>query len=873
MFTNKQDNFNKQEEFKRHQWGDFVVDLKSLAKKKLEETEKDFKKNQKQSGFSWLYQLFTLKKSSGFGAKFKKVFRYPLRISSFLLWLILSWLKLLFNVYLLIIGKKKLDYLKYYYQLKKINFFKKIRKKSITAKLRLFKPLLKFKEKKAKQAYLKNSKAENFWPEAELKNIHKELTVKKDKELKQEDEFKNYRRPIWKKLGGFLLVILFLIIPFHLLNYYNVIDIGSLEAKILHQSESALDNLKSASEKAQTLDMRGASNYFSQAGEDFSQAQKELAKIDKGLLSLASLSNNPKIKLASQSDKILEAGILASNLGEEIGLAFSALLDNQDQEFALSLQSFSKHAKEAASLSASLQTTLEKVNLKSLPEDYAFQLENLQSASLTLSNGLKELASLADNLQPFLEVEKDKRYLLIFQNNSELRAGGGFMGSFALADVRKGKIVNLEVPKGGTYDTEAGLLERIEAPEPLWLVNPRWYFWDANWWPDWKKSAQNIAWFYEKSDGPTVDGVIGFTPTFLEELLKVIGPVSLPEYGLEISADNFWQTVQPIVEEKTMTISQGGQELKVQNTQPKKIIGDLMFKILEEMPKRLDSKKVFQLLQVTDSLLAQKQALFYFTDDKLQKVVEDNNWAGRIKASQGDYLAVINTNIAGQKTDRLISQEIEHKSEVQIDGSIINTVEIHRYHHGVKRTEFTGVRNVNWLRVYVPLGSELLSASGFSQPDSSYFDYPEEAWLNLESLKNEKEAEIDSASLSKIYKESGKTVFANWTMLDPGESQVIVFKYKLPFNFYNFQVETNWQQKLKHKLLGDQNQLLNYSLLLQKQAGDFQTNFSSRLEIKASNYELENLWIYPERDFSDLGWEFEGALDSDKYFSALWQLL
>ena len=57
------------------------------------------------------------------------------------------------------------------------------------------------------------------------------------------------------------------------------------------------------------------------------------------------------------------------------------------------------------------------------------------------------------------------------------------------------------------------------------MIAPQWYFWDANWWADWPTSANKLMWFYEKSNGPTVDGVVSFTPTVMEELLKIIGPI------------------------------------------------------------------------------------------------------------------------------------------------------------------------------------------------------------------------------------------------------------------------------------------------------------------------------------------------------------
>jgi len=47
-------------------------------------------------------------------------------------------------------------------------------------------------------------------------------------------------------------------------------------------------------------------------------------------------------------------------------------------------------------------------------------------------------------------------------------------------------------------------------------------------------------WFYEKSGGPTVDGVITLTPQIIEEFLAQTGSIDMQEeYGLIVDADNF----------------------------------------------------------------------------------------------------------------------------------------------------------------------------------------------------------------------------------------------------------------------------------------------------------------------------------------------
>ena len=221
------------------------------------------------------------------------------------------------------------------------------------------------------------------------------------------------------------------------------------------------------------------------------------------------------------------------------------------------------------------------------------------------------------------------------------------------------------------------------------------------------------------------------------------------------------------------------------------------------------------MIKVFEKNLNEKHILFYFTNGELQEKVEEYGWDGKIKQSFKDYLAVINTNIAGGKSDKRIRETISHRAEVMEDGSIINTVIIKREHTGVKNEPFSGVRNVNWMRVYVPLGSELIEASGFEQPDEIYFENPDSGWLKDPDLRREEEAvQIHAPSGTKIYEESWKTVFANWTMVDPGQTDVVYFKYKLPFKLEK-KDDSGIIEKIKNYFGANQEPLYPYSILIQ----------------------------------------------------------
>lgn len=694
---------------------------------------------------------------------------------------------------------------------------------------------------------------------------------------------------VWyRSVFSFVVVLILIIVPVKLLSYFEFLDLESLEGKIMSQSQLAINNLMAATDAVSKMNFKEADSEFQNAGNNFLAAQEDLNKINDSILSLAALSGDPKLKLAAESKKFLRAGGIASSLGSNLVLASDSLFSSQETSFSIALDKFTFYGEAAVSDARALEKELKKINPENLPQQYQDKFTDITKQTAILTDNLDAFISAGSKLKNVLGATKDKRYLLVFQNNSELRASGGFLGSYALVDIRDGKIKNLEVPGGGSYDTEGGMNVRVVAPKPLWLVNPLWHFWDANWWPNWPTTAKNLMWFYEKSDGPTVDGVISVTPTVVERLLEITGPIDLTnEYGITIDANNFWDTVQKIVEQKNLAITnpeaiigvpatstlvqsnlpiKQGLDVNSEN-KPKKIIGDLMAKIIETLPQKLDKENLVKILALFEESMAEKQVLFYFTDPSLQEEVSRRNWAGEIKEASRDYLLVVNTNIAGQKSDRKMIEKIEHLSEVAADGSIIDTVIVTRTHTGVKNEPMTGVRNVDWLRIYVPSGSELLFADGFRQPEAKYFnEKPDASWINNKFLENENLASTDKESGTMIYEEDNKTVFANWLMVDPGESAVVKIKYRLPFNILAQAPKTDLLSKINNFLNPEQTNLIPYSLLVQKQPGAKPSEFKSYLNLPAS---WPIFWRYPENTVAQNGWEISDSLNADKLWSII----
>lgn len=490
-----------------------------------------------------------------------------------------------------------------------------------------------------------------------------------------------------------------------------------------------------------------------------------------------------------------EAAIAALSLAEKIIGATAVnkdtksmidLFDATKQDAALALEHLSR-----------AERMRKRIDSAIIPEQYRDQFQSLEKslplAVAMLDNYIEHQSLFAE----LLGAHGPRTYLFLFQNNHELRATGGFIGSYALLDVNGGKLRRFFVD--GIFNPDGQLKENIVPPKPIQKISAGWSLHDSNWFPDFPTSAEKAIFFYEKTGGPTVDGIITMTPEVLRQILALVGPIDLPEYGVTIDAENFLPVIQEEVEvnyDKEMN-------------EPKRILGDLTEELLRRFLSFERPKETWALGNALASLLNERHILMYSRHSDIEELIRAAGWSGEVLSAPHDYLSVIHSNINGYKTDGVIDESIRHEAEIKSDGSIIDSVTIVRKHNGGQTPyEWWNKVNADYLRVYVPLGSKLLSAEGMTR------EFPEEP-LDYEALgfrrdpdieREEREMTIDEATGTRISTDANKTVFGNWVYVSPGESVTVRYTYELPFklNLNEFSKDTRAQA---------------YSVLYQKQSG------------------------------------------------------
>lgn len=605
--------------------------------------------------------------------------------------------------------------------------------------------------------------------------------------------------------------------------------------------QMAIKRLMAATAAFESKNYDSANSNFEDAIEEFGRAQEQMEKLGGDVLDI--FSGLPFLSKLSSGKNLVEAGNELAKASYELAQVAQVLNGVKNPFDPESNQSLTDvylkangHIKEARGSLVIAEEKIAKVDVTDLPDEYQAKVSMIKKNLPIFSKAVNDIDQ---NSQVFLEIlghNGPRKYLLLFQNNHEMRATGGFVGSYGILHISDGRIKELFID--GIYNPDWHLSENVIPPKPIQKISAGWSTHDANWFPHFPTSAEKISWFYEKTGGPTVDGIITLTPTVLQKMLEVTGPINMEEYEKVISSENFMQEVQQEVEV----------DFDKEENQPKQILADLAPQIIGRLFEQKDPRSAAKIMNIFSTALKEKHILLHSTNEEVQGVISKRGWSGEVLQTEKDYLMVINSNINGFKTDGVIDEEISHSAEIQSDGSVVNTVKVRRYHRGGDTgKEWHDQVNANYMRVYVPKGSELLEVKGqtreFTDPPVDY----EALGFATDSdvLAQEMSMQVDHETGTRVYKEENKTVFANWTYVSPKETMEIEYKYKLPF---------------KVDLSGEGD---SYSILFQKQAGSINSRINSVVKYDSGT---QVAWQYPrELEVKESTAIFQSKLERDSF--------
>jgi len=396
----------------------------------------------------------------------------------------------------------------------------------------------------------------------------------------------------------------------------------------------------------------------------------------------------------------------------------------------------------------------EKFKGKDIKKNLEVAKNFILGASIAVSEG-KDALKIAPQA---LGIPSAKNYFLLFQNDKEIRATGGFMTAFATLTINNGQVGS--TTSDDIYRLDEKLLKvcltkvcPLTPPAPIVKYLPEvsgkprtaWSMRDSNISPDIPTSAQQFEKMYQLlGEGLPFDGIIFIDTQAVEELIEVTGPIDVygTRYSSEIDKRCNCPNVIYELESYAEVAAKGEKDRKA-------VLGVLMQQILARSV-GADVEKLPQLIEAIARLTNHKHVIFFMHDSNSQKALSKLNWTGEIKNYDGDYLHINDSNFAGGKSNIYVEQTVIQEITTQKDGTIKKKISIEYKNPQGFNTWLNGI-NRDYVRFYVPKGSKLLSSKGSEDP-------------------------------VVISEDLGKTVFEAFIQVRPQNSRKLEVEYTIPYD-------------------------------------------------------------------------------------------
>ncbi|MBI2855958.1 MAG: DUF4012 domain-containing protein [Chloroflexi bacterium] len=389
------------------------------------------------------------------------------------------------------------------------------------------------------------------------------------------------------------------------------------------------------------------------------------------------------------------------------------------------------------------------------------ELERLQGI-------FSQVLSSARLLNDLLGFEGERAYLVLGQDDHELRPTGGFIGS--VAEIRLNRGAMEVVQFRSSYDIDPASYEGFTVgPPAFWKymagVPGLLTFRDSNWWPDFPATAKTAIQYYQRTQPLELAGVIAIDTRVLAAIIDSLDGVRVPgafrpidgERARELFAGFVYYPCRP---EHSSNVGN------------RCFSEDLMNVLLERLRHPADGVQMVGLLL---EVLREKHVLLYSPYAEAQGALEDLGWGGRLKEHQGDYLAAFDWTAYSKASDS-VERSLSYDVSLSISGEAEARLVV-RYKNSAESSgpcfqTFDDPRACYWnyLRVYVPADIELSETPTFPLPHGTLYQW-------LAEQRGEVIGEEDTFEVA--YKDH-YTEMAAFMVVDGGQTQELAFRYRLP---------------------------------------------------------------------------------------------
>ena len=369
------------------------------------------------------------------------------------------------------------------------------------------------------------------------------------------------------------------------------------------------------------------------------------------------------------------------------------------------------------------------------PADVQFDAR-LASLLATFQGDIPLIQSWMSDINAFLAIAPSvlgigspANFLIEVLDSTELRPGGGFIGNYGIATIANGRLTAAHI-------TDVDLLDRPFAfaghtilfpPDFVWFshfISPGgWSLRDSNLSADFPTSARAGEDNYHVEGGNVpVQGVIAITPAFIEGILRITGPVAVPEYGEVVSAQNLIDMIHyyqlgagRVTEGKGLDYVPAPGGHSSERKQFTELLAEHLFARVHQLSAAANAR-LFELLVTS---LRTKDVQVYFNQAAAEKLLQNAHLDAAIEApAEGDSLFVVNANLSSNKANRYISSAINDTVTIDSAGDALHQTTL-RYAWTTPGNVYGNPTYTDYIHIYVPPGSVLYAAEGWTPQGTS----------------------------------------------------------------------------------------------------------------------------------------------------------
>jgi len=348
-------------------------------------------------------------------------------------------------------------------------------------------------------------------------------------------------------------------------------------------------------------------------------------------------------------------------------------------------------------------------------------IKQLHGAGETAKVALTDARPVIEQLPAIAGADGRKKYLVIFQNDNELRPTGGFMTAYAVVFIENGKVTPEK--SDDIYELDKKFKKKPAIPEILGkylTTESKWNLRDMNIDPNFASSMENFYEYYQQVPGEpnNIDGIIAVDTNLLSKIVEILGPIEIPGYGTFSSEIDPKCDCPQIILALSEIIDRPTPYHRVDR---KGILAPMMQSIIQKT--YATSRDKWPLLaDLLWKSIEGRHAQFYFLDQDMQNAALSINAAGIIPQVQPDqdYLTIIDANLGGAKSNLFVDISGVQTVESIADGKVTKQVEMtYRNTHAASNCNLEAgllclnANLNNWTRWYVPKGVEVKDLVGF----------------------------------------------------------------------------------------------------------------------------------------------------------------